>query len=89
MQNEHKDLDTAASRSGVISQHVLIHLLIKKGIFTKTEYEEVFDWFNAEFTMLANKAHEAARQSVPIDIVQSDIRDQIIRIQKKLYNIED
>ena len=71
------ELNELAIRSAVVTQHALLQLLIKKGVFSKEEYDRAFDRFQALFTRLAETAQSAARQNTKPDI--SNITKEIMQ----------
>ncbi len=62
------ELNDLAIRSSVVTQHTLLQLLIKKGVFSKEEYDRAFDRFQVLFNRLAETAQSAARQNAKPDI---------------------
>lgn len=62
------ELNDLAIRSSVVTQHALLQLLIKKGVFSKEEYDRAFDRFQMLFNRLAETAQTAARQNIKPDI---------------------
>lgn len=71
------ELNDLAIRSSVVTQHALLQLLIKKGIFSKEEYDRAFDRFQMLFNRLAETAQTAARQNIKPDI--SSISQEILQ----------
>jgi len=71
------ELNDLAIRSSVVTQHALLQLLIKKGVFSKEEYDRAFDRFQMLFNRLAETAQTAARQNVKPDI--SSISQEILQ----------
>jgi hypothetical protein len=71
------ELNDLAIRSSVVTQHALLQLLIKKGVFSKEEYDRAFDRFQMLFNRLAETAQTAARQNIKPDI--SSISQEILQ----------
>jgi len=68
-------------RGTLISQHAIIHTLVKKGVCTKEEYQETERWFADAFARLAAAAAIAA----PTQGLSTEMADLFKEMQRKLF----
>lgn len=72
-------------RENIVTLHALTHLLIKKGIVTRAEYETTCDWFKERFDRIAVIARIAAYQNPKPTAVPEELVTLMNEIQCKLF----